>query len=151
MFASIVAGLLAAAAAPTPTSAPAAAPVTVQVEVVREPETLRRGLQGHAPLGARAGMLFVLPGEETARFWMKDMTYPIDIVFVAGDGAVVNIAARVPPCAEEPCAVYASDAPVTHVLELAAGESARLGIAPGRRLDLDPARGRVTLPTAPQP
>lgn len=129
----------------------ATSPVTVSVEVMRAPEELRRGLQGHRQLSDAEGMLFVLPAVETARFWMKDVTYSIDIVFIDPAGRVVNIAAEAPPCRSFSCEVYQSAAPVTHVLELRAGWSRRHGLAPGARIVLSPAERRVTLFPAAQP
>lgn len=129
----------------------AASPVTLSVEVMRAPDELRRGLQGHRPITAAEGMLFVLPEPETARFWMKDVTFAIDIVFVAADGQVVNIAAEAPPCRSLSCPVYKSAAPVTHVLELQAGWSRRHGLRPGARIVPEPAAGRVTLYPAAKP
>lgn len=129
----------------------AASPVTISVEVMRAPEELRRGLQGHRPISAAEGMLFVLPEVETARFWMKDVTYAIDIVFIAADGRVVNIAAEAPPCRSFSCAVYKSEEPVTHVLELQSGASRRHGLKPGSRVSLSPADRRVTLFPAARP
>lgn len=129
-------------------ASPVTVPVTLNVEVMRAPEELRRGLQGHRPLATNEGMLFVLPAPETARFWMKDVTFAIDIVFIAADGTVANIAAEAPPCRSFSCDVFTSAAPVTHVLELPAGASRRHGLAAGSRIAASPAEGRVTLFTA---
>jgi uncharacterized membrane protein (UPF0127 family) len=121
----------------------AAPPADVKVEVVSEPAALRRGLQGHRPLLPGEGMLFVLPAPEQARFWMRDMTFAIDIVFIDAAGTIDSVAAGAPPCTADPCAVYRSRSEVTHVLEVPAGFAGRSALAPGAPLTLDLERGFV--------
>lgn len=135
MFAILLAGALSVTA-----------PVDVHVEIMIAPEQLRRGLQGHRPLDANEGMLFVLPAPEVARFWMRDMSFAIDILFLNADGRVDSLAASAPPCSGEPCATYQSQAEVTHVLEVPAGFAKRHGVAPGARLQIDAPRHLVRVP-----
>jgi uncharacterized membrane protein (UPF0127 family) len=123
-----------------------AAPVTtVSVEVVRKPAELQRGLQGHKPLIEGKGMLFVLPGAEVSRFWMRDMTFDIDILFLRADGTVANVVVRAPACRQVECPVYSSRGPVTHVLEVPAGWSERHHVDAGTPLKIDLAGQRVSL------
>ncbi len=123
----------------------------LEVEVMRTPAELRRGLQGHPALRDDQGMLFILDDLEIANFWMKDVTYPIDIVFLRPDGTVDHVAAAVPPCPETPCPNYRSKTPVSHVLELRAGRAAELGLTPGHPVRLAPEKNRVTIPPLVQP
>ncbi len=58
------------------------------------------------------------------------MRYPIDVVFLRRDGTVLRIAPALPP--RRMCGHWGAD----EVLELAAGEAARCGLAPGTRLPL---------------
>lgn len=41
-----------------------------------------RGLSGRSRLGADEGMLFVFPRSERHGFWMKEMVFPIDIMWL---------------------------------------------------------------------
>lgn len=134
-------------------ASPGASATTVTVEVASKPAELRRGLQGHEPLAEGKGMLFVLPKAEIARFWMKEMAFDIDILFLRADGTVANVAARVPPClpsqrseggAQTECPVYQSRGKVTHVLEVPAGWSERYGVGAGTRLQIDVLERRVS-------
>jgi uncharacterized membrane protein (UPF0127 family) len=77
------------------------------------------------------GMLFLFDQPQPAAFWMKDTPVSLDILFVASDGRVVNIARKTVPFS---LARIESEAPVTGVLELAAGTAERLGIAPGDQI-----------------
>ena len=65
---------------------------------IADTETARQqGLSGRAGLAADEGMLFVFPEDGTYAFWMKDMLFSIDILWLSGDGAVVYMAENVSP------------------------------------------------------
>ena len=55
------------------------------------PETRERGLMFRKGLGAGHGMLFVFDKTGEYAFWMKNMTFSIDILWLADDGEVVRI------------------------------------------------------------
>ncbi len=118
---------------------------TFKLEIARTPDELARGLQGHAPLAADEGMYFILGKPQRASFWMKDVTYPIDIIFIDGEGVVDHVAHSVPPCEETPCPVYRSRSDVTNVLEVAAGTARRLQIEPGTHIGVDVEKKRARL------
>ena len=48
-------------------------------------------------LAADAGMLFDFGLTAPVAMWMKNTLIPLDMLFVAGDGAIVNIAQRTVP------------------------------------------------------
>lgn len=65
---------------------------------IADTETARQqGLSGRAGLAADEGMLFVFPEDGKYAFWMKDMLFSIDILWLSGDGAVVYMAENVSP------------------------------------------------------
>jgi len=76
-------------------------------------------------------MLFPFSAPRPARFWMKNTLIPLDIIFIAPGGTVLNIETRRDTGAT---ATSQSIAPAIAVLELNAGTAARLGIAPGDRV-----------------
>jgi uncharacterized membrane protein (UPF0127 family) len=78
-----------------------------------------------------AGMLFLYPAPRRARMWMKDTPLSLDMLFISGDGRVLEIAAGTEPLSR---ATIASTAPVLGVLELRGGRCAELGITPGARV-----------------
>lgn len=82
-------------------------------------------------LRADQGMLFLFNQPELASFWMKNTYVSLDIVFIAPDGIVANIAHNTEPLSLAP---IESVAPVTGVLELAAGTAARIGLVAGDRV-----------------
>ncbi len=107
---------------------------TLAVEIVATPAARERGLSGHAPLGAQEGMLFVFEKEDTYGFWMKDMLFPIDIIWINAEGEVVTVASRATP-ESYPQVLYPS-APALYVLEVTAGFAEQHGIAEGSKLVL---------------
>ncbi len=110
---------------------------TLTLEIQRTPIELARGLQGHAPLAENEGMLFIFPEPKVAHFWMKDVTFPIDIVFLDDQRRVLNVAVKAPPCRSVPCVTFDSIGRASYVLELRAGWSLRYGVKPGSRFELD--------------
>jgi uncharacterized protein len=85
-----------------------------------------RGLLGRDGLAQREGLL-IKPCGSVHTFFMR---FPIDVVFLDRELSVVAVRPDVPPWRT----ARARGAKV--VLELAAGEAARVGIAPGMRLRL---------------
>ncbi len=82
------------------------------------------------------GMLFVFPEEEFAGFWMEDMNYSIDIVWMDADSKIVDITKEVSP-KTYPKVFYPTE-PVKYVLEFPGGFSDSIGIQVGSRIDLGP-------------
>ena len=76
-------------------------------------------------------MLFDYGRTQPVAMWMKNTLVPLDILFIAADGRVVNIAADAVP---ESLTSIPSAGPVRAVLEINAGTAARLGIKPGDRV-----------------
>ncbi len=95
--------------------------VCVSVEVVSQPEAMQRGLQGRDSLADNHGMLFVFKDDDFQRFWMKDMKFAIDIVWIDDQHRIVTIAASRPPCESGPCEVYSPSKKARYVLEVPSG------------------------------
>ncbi len=102
----------------------------VQVELALTPEQQQQGLMHRTSL--KGGMLFVFPREEKHGFWMNNMNFPIDLVWISAGKQVVGISQNVPPCADS-CPVYYPNSPVKYVLEVPANYSLAKGIAVGGR------------------
>ena len=95
------------------------------------------GLQRRPALPPLRGMWFAYDPPALARFWMHQTPEPLDMLFVA-QGRVVALVEAAPPCPRLPCRSYGPDQPVEGVLELAAGEARRLGIAVGMPVRIEP-------------
>jgi uncharacterized protein len=61
----------------------------IPVEVAREYTAIQKGLSGRPYLDQNSGMLFVFPKASIYSFWMPDMNFPIDILWI-NNGRVVD-------------------------------------------------------------
>ncbi len=108
---------------------------TLPVEVAETDAARTIGLSGREALAATSGLLFIFDEAEIYGFWMKDMKFPIDIIWINESWEVVDIDREVSP-ATFPTVFYPSAA-VKYVLELNSGEASILGIDIGSKLFLD--------------
>lgn len=92
---------------------------SVLVMVADTLESRQQGLSGHPGLASDEGMLFIFPEDGRHAFWMKDMFFPIDIIWLSATGAVVSIAPSVSP--DTYPQNFMPDAPARYVVELPAG------------------------------
>lgn len=103
-------------------------PVELIVEVAASDDARQRGLMHRESLDADAGMLFDFQREQIVSIWMENTLIPLDILYVRADGRIAKIIAHAQPLSRRQ---LLSDFPVLSVLEINAGRSAELGIAPG--------------------
>lgn len=69
----------------------------VEAEFVATPESRERGLSGRVKLEENEGMLFVFDKPDLYRFWMKDMNFPIDIIWISENMEIVDITENAQP------------------------------------------------------
>lgn len=91
-----------------------------------------KGLLGRAALAPHEGIL-IRPCGSIHTFFMR---FALDAVFLARDGTILKIVPELKPWR------MAGGRGARVVLELAAGEAARRGLAPGDRIDLPAAAQR---------
>ncbi|NTV22900.1 MAG: hypothetical protein HGA85_00805 [Nanoarchaeota archaeon] len=103
----------------------------LEVEIMRSPEERAIGLMYRDGLEKEKGMLFEFQNPEKPNFWMMNMRFPIDIIFINGSGKVVSVFNSVPPCSREPCQFYAPEEDVLWVLETASGYAKSRSITVG--------------------
>lgn len=100
----------------------------VTVEVADGPEERARGLMFREGLRDGEGMLFVFERDGLHPFWMRNVRFPIDIVWLDSDGRVVHLETDVPPCPGPPCPLYTPRVFARYVLEVGANSArVRLG------------------------
>lgn len=102
---------------------------TFRVTTARTPATRELGLSGRASLAPDEGLLFIFPQPVNTGFWMKDMKFSIDIVWIDSDRRVVGIAEDVSP-SSYPNSFYPPQK-VQFVLEVNAGDAKKSGLAEG--------------------
>ena len=101
----------------------------ITAEVADAAETRSRGLSGRESLQEGTGMLFIFDSPAQYGFWMKDMNFAIDIVWIDEKFHVVGIDKEVSP--ETFPQVFYPDQPVKYVLELPTGAVDKYRIATG--------------------
>ncbi len=109
------------------------------VEVADDDAERARGLMFRDELATDRGMLFVHEREAPQAYWMKNTRIALDILYFDDGAKLVSQQRDVPPCSlGDRCPPYPSAAPARFVLELNAGEAARLGLKDGAVLQLGP-------------
>lgn len=113
----------------------------VTAKVAADQASQAKGLMGAPALPETQGMLFVYQQRVVPSFWMKGVTFPIDIVWVTND-TVTEVTPNVPPAAagtaDEALPHYSPSGPVTRVLEVTAGWAAKHSIQPGDPVRITP-------------
>jgi uncharacterized membrane protein (UPF0127 family) len=101
------------------------------LEVVRDREKMEKGLGKRAGICEDCGMLFVFAKTGKYSFWMKDMQFPLDILWLL-DGRIVKIEKNVQPSfagvlvpSEEANAVLEVNASKSEELSLKIGDMVR--------------------------
>ncbi|TWI06170.1 hypothetical protein IP90_00434 [Luteimonas cucumeris] len=110
------------------------------VEVADDDAERARGLMFREQMAADRGMLFIHDRQEPLAYWMKNTKIPLDILYFDNDRKLVARQVDVPPCSlGNNCPNYPSEVPARYVLELNAGQAARLQLQEGAELKLSPA------------
>ena len=106
-------------------------------------EQKAEGLAVKDSLKENEGMLFVYEQPSDQSFWMKDMKFPIDIIWLDSNGTVVHIEQNLQPCVSVSnlgvsvlnCPIYTPDLEAMYVLETVSGFSQRHNIVNGTNID----------------
>lgn len=107
-------------------------------EVVDTKPSRELGLSGREYMRDDEGMLFVfdLPGRYG--FWMKDMAFPLDIVWINQNGVVVKIEPNFTPESykQNPPKTAINDPEANYVLEINAGRAEKYGLFLGSKIKI---------------
>lgn len=106
----------------------------LQLEVADTPAARRQGLSGRTELPAGQGMLFVYQQSGEYGFWMKDMNFAIDIIWIDENDQVVTIKRSAAP-SSYPKTFYPAAA-AKNVIETPAGFTQTANINSGDQLNL---------------
>jgi uncharacterized membrane protein (UPF0127 family) len=107
---------------------------TIRVTIAQTDAERELGLGGRAGLSADEGMLFVFPTDGHYKFWMKDMRFSIDMLWIDSQGKIIYIAQNIAP--ETYPQSFGPDAPARYVLELPAGWANAHGVRVGNKVGL---------------
>ena len=109
------------------------------VEIADDDAERARGLMFRDALAPDAGMLFLHEREQPLAYWMKNTRIALDILYFDEARRLVSQQRDVPPCTlGDRCPPYPSATPAKYVLELNAGEAAKLNLQDGAVLRFGP-------------
>ncbi|MBI2613704.1 MAG: DUF192 domain-containing protein [Candidatus Levybacteria bacterium] len=92
------------------------------------------GLSETKSLPQDQGMIFLFEKPDYYSFWMKNMTFPIDIIYINKD-EIVTIQSNVqPPKNSESPVIYTSEKPSDKVLEITSGLSEKYSFKKGDKV-----------------
>jgi len=112
--------------------------VELNVLIAKTPHHMYKGLSGREFFGEHDAMLFVFGYKDKHGIVMRDMKFPIDIVWF-NDGVVVDIASFIKPefdVPEEYLMIYLPRMEANVVLELPAGWTVRNDLKIGDKITL---------------
>ena len=104
----------------------------IPVEVADTLKKRSLGLGKRNSLKKGWGMLFVFEKRKQHRFWMKDMQFPLDIIWLDNRRIVHIINNTKPASSKDEYEVMTSPVPVNFVLEIAAGRATKLRLKTGQ-------------------
>ncbi|MBI1204897.1 MAG: DUF192 domain-containing protein [Rhodopseudomonas sp.] len=138
LFAALVMGLMALATGPGYAADPHTLEIASKtgvhvfsVEIADTDAARAKGLMFRKELPEGQGMLFDFKQDQDVAFWMENTYIPLDMIFIRGDGRILNIAENTTPLSTRQ---IPSAGPVRGVLEVIAGTVRKYGIAPGDRV-----------------
>lgn len=93
------------------------------------------GLAKYKSIAQNQGMLFLFERSDYYSFWMKNMHFPIDIIFISND-KVVDVFNDVPVSANNNLPVYTTKTKANKVLEINDGLAKKYGIKVGSEVKI---------------
>ncbi|MBL1208974.1 DUF192 domain-containing protein [Geminocystis sp. GBBB08] len=106
----------------------------IELEIAQTPQQQSIGLMYRDSLSPNHGMLFPFNPPQTVSFWMKNVSIPLDMIFIS-EGIVKHIA-NASPCKSEACPLYNSNVPIDQVIELAENRAKELNIKIGDHINI---------------
>ena len=105
---------------------------SINAEIADTEASRTQGLSGRMNLAADTGLLFVFGSPDIYGFWMKDMNFPIDIVWIDSKKKVVGVERSINP--ESFPEIYYASSSVLYVLELNSMAAQKYGMSPVTQL-----------------
>ena len=106
---------------------------TISLLVANDQASREKGLGERPYLAKNEAMLFVFDDVAQECFWMKDMKFPIDIVWLSTSRQVVHIEKNISPASYPK--TYCPVVPAKYVIEFNSGYTDSLGIKEGQTLN----------------
>lgn len=108
--------------------------VPYSVYIAQTDATRAQGLSGITSMYVNEGVLFVFDSPIQVPFWMKEMKFSLDFIYIR-DGKIVDLRQNISPDTYPD--LITSDVPFTYVLELNAGQIKQWKFAKGDPVTFD--------------
>lgn len=108
----------------------------IAVELVSDAELQEKGLSDREKLEENTGMLFVFKNSGVHSFWMKDMKFNIDMIWLDEAGKIIFIKKNVSP--DSFPETFSSNKDAQYVLEVTAGFSEKNNLQEGNFVEFLP-------------
>ena len=105
------------------------------VEIADDPKEQSQGLSYRQSLSTNKGMLFVFPQPAMPSFWMKNMNFSLDIIWINEDNIIVEITKNISP--DTFPKTFSPPSPIKYVLEVNSGWSNRNNIKINDKINLN--------------
>lgn len=106
----------------------------IELTLAKSEKDRMKGLSGRKSLEQNKGMLFVFDQKAKYGFWMKEMLFPIDIIYIDDDSVVYIAENATPPAQAQNLKIYEPPQIVNYVLEVNAGTAKKLDIHKGTKV-----------------
>jgi len=100
------------------------------------PEERALGLMYRQKISEEEGMLFVFDQPSIVNFWMKNVQFSIDMIFISENNSIIHIEKNVPPCHNDPCPTYSSIKEVSYVVEVISGFSDKFNLKKNQTIEI---------------
>ena len=130
----VIFSMFASSCAAAPTKTACVNNVCINVEIADTPRKRAMGLMFRENMGENEGMLFIFEAEEAQGFWMKNMKFPLDIIWVSAYKRIIDINENIPPCQGQICESYASRERIKYAIEVNAGFVKKNSIKKGQEV-----------------
>lgn len=101
----------------------------INLEIADTEAERAQGLSGRDRIADNEGMWFVFDQEGIHPFWMKDMKFNIDIIWLDEDHSITDIIRNAPvPEIPDDLSTYSNTKPAKYVLEVNSGVSEELSV-----------------------
>ncbi len=108
----------------------------LEVEVANTRASRELGLSGRERMGDDEGLLFVFDEPGRYGFWMKDMKFSLDIIWINQNGVVVDIERKVTPESYKEKKTFINKSEAVYVLEINSGLSEKFGLYLGSKVKI---------------
>ncbi|MFA6449991.1 MAG: DUF192 domain-containing protein [bacterium] len=114
-----------------------AEPVRVSAEIAESAAARCVGLAGRRSLAPEAGMLFVFEGEGKPSFSVREIAFPVDMIYIGANGEIVGVENDIKAGTQD---IKTPEASIKYALEVNGGFAASHGIKAGDRMKIPEGR-----------